>query len=130
MKQILFSECIPNFLLYECFAMHMMTCQVLVLGQNTRGVTLVAQMTGLTNTERQVISRKIPEPILSDRTRPVKDDLLARLCSRGSSPPAPTAAATAPPRMPAVAVGTSFAAAQDEQGAATPEADRGRSAAM
>ena len=39
MKQILFSECIPNFLLYECFAMHMMTCQVLVLGQNTRGVT-------------------------------------------------------------------------------------------
>ena len=39
MKQILFSECIPNFLLYECFAMHMMTCQILVLGQNTRGVT-------------------------------------------------------------------------------------------
>ena len=39
MKQILFSECIPNFLLYECFAMHMMTCQVLVLGPNTRGVT-------------------------------------------------------------------------------------------
>ena len=27
------------FLLYECFAMHMMTCQILVLGQNTRGVT-------------------------------------------------------------------------------------------
>ena len=40
MKQISFSECIPNFLLYECFTMHMMTCQVLVLGQNTRGVTL------------------------------------------------------------------------------------------
>ena len=40
MKQILFSECIPNFLLYECFAMHTMTCQVLVLGQNTRGVTI------------------------------------------------------------------------------------------
>ena len=39
MKQILFSECIPNFLPYECFAMHMMTCQILVLGQNTRGVT-------------------------------------------------------------------------------------------
>ena len=39
MKQILFSESIPNFLLYECFAMHMMTCQVLVLGPNTRGVT-------------------------------------------------------------------------------------------
>ena len=28
MKQILFSECIPNFLPYECFAMHMMTCQI------------------------------------------------------------------------------------------------------
>ena len=40
MKQILFSECIPNFLLYECFAMHMMKCQVLMLGQNTRGVTM------------------------------------------------------------------------------------------
>ena len=41
MKQILFSECIPNFLPYECFAMHMMTCQILVLGQNTRGVTAI-----------------------------------------------------------------------------------------
>ena len=39
MKQILFSECIPNFLPYECFAMLMMTCQILVLGQNTKGVT-------------------------------------------------------------------------------------------
>ena len=28
-----------KFLLYECFAMHMMTCQVLMLGQNTIGVT-------------------------------------------------------------------------------------------
>ena len=36
----LFIECIQNFILYECFAMHMMTCQILVLGQNTRGVTL------------------------------------------------------------------------------------------
>ena len=26
-------------ILNECFAMHMMTCQILVLGQNTRGVT-------------------------------------------------------------------------------------------
>ena len=29
-----------NFILYECFAMHMMTCQILILGQNTRGVTV------------------------------------------------------------------------------------------
>ena len=40
MKQILFIECIPNFLPFECFAMHMMTCQILVLGENTRGVTI------------------------------------------------------------------------------------------
>ena len=41
MKQSLFSECIQNFLLHECFAMHMMTCQILMIGQNTRGVTKV-----------------------------------------------------------------------------------------
>ena len=30
-----------KFLLYECFAKHMMTCQILVLGRNTKGVTTV-----------------------------------------------------------------------------------------
>ena len=44
MKQSLFNECIQNFLLYECFAMHMMTCQVLMLGQNTRGVTPISDL--------------------------------------------------------------------------------------
>ena len=39
MKQSLCSECVQNFLLHECFAMHMMTCQILMIGQNTRGVT-------------------------------------------------------------------------------------------
>ena len=43
-------------LLYECFAMHMMTCQILVLGQNTRGVTPTEQALrapGLTATVMQ-----------------------------------------------------------------------------
>ena len=59
MKQFLFSECIPNFLLYECFAMHMMTCQVLVLGPNTRGVTkisfLISQKSDKINSRRKKI---------------------------------------------------------------------------